>query len=122
MVPPSWYVAGAASVGLFIMTGLYLELRDELASEVEQCNTDKIAAVAEAERVTRKMLEQAHQARMDQLARQTAAAERAREIAEEAARLAESRPPRVVEVIRESTDACLDTVVDPAVVRSLRGD
>ena len=113
-------IGGWAGTALFFF--MYLGLRDDLASEVEQCNTDKITAVAEAERVTREMLNEVHQNALAELARQTDRAERAREIAEEAARIAESRPPRVVEVIRESDDACLDAVIPADITDSLRHD
>jgi len=113
-------IGGWAGTALFFF--MYLGLRDDLASEVEQCNTDKITAVAEAERITRETLEQAHSDALAELARQADRAERARQIAEEAARLAEARPPRVVEVIRESNDACLDTVIPADITDSLRHD
>ena len=111
-------VGGWAGTAFFFF--MYLGVRDDLASEVEQCNTDKIAAVAEAERLTRTTLEKAHADTLAQLARQAERADTARAIAEEAARIAESRPPEVIEVIRNSTDACVSAPVDPDILDRLR--
>jgi hypothetical protein len=124
MIPPSWYVAGAASVGLVVMTNLYLGARDDLARQTEECNTDKITAIAEAEKVTREALAAAHRDALAQLARQAEAADRAREIAEEVAREAAARPVEVREVIREvyDEDQCLGAPVPGAILDSLRGD
>ena len=116
--------AGASTVALVVMTGLYLDKRDDFAAQVEQCNADKLEAVAEAERITREAQEAAIQTRLTELARQVNAADEARRVAEAARREAESRPPEVREVIRRVSDAnaCLDTGMPDAVIDSLRLD
>ena len=117
-----WYVtaAGYALAALFLW--LYIDAQSEIKAEIERCNTEKLASVAEAERVARQATQADLQAQIDALVRQSAQADRAREIAEEAARLAESRVPEVREIIREvaSDDACIDTAVPDAVLNSMR--
>jgi len=114
--------AAASTVGLALMTGLYLDKRDDYASAVESCNSDKLAAVAEAERITRDTIEAAAARNIAAAEQQAEAARRARAIAEEARRQAEARPERVREVIRRvaDADACIDTAVHGELVDSLR--
>lgn len=114
--------ATAASLGLVVMTGLYLDKRDDYAAQVETCNASKLAAVAEAEKITRESLEAATARRLSDMARQADAAERARQIAENARIEAESRPERVRTIIREvaSANACLDTAMPVELLNSLR--
>lgn len=114
--------AAASSVGLVIMTGLYLDKRDDYAAAVESCNADKLVAIAQAERVTRETVEAAAARRIADLEQQTLDAGRARAIAEAAQREAEARPERVRTVIREvaANDSCIDTRVPDALVDSLR--
>lgn len=116
--------AAASTAGLALMTGLYLDKRDDYASAVESCNADKLAAVAEAERITRETVESAAARKLADLLLQAEAANRARDIAEEAQRKAEARPERVRTVIKEvaSENNCLDTVIPAVVVDSLRND
>ena len=108
-----------AAVG---MGFLFVGAREELAAEIERCNTAKLAAVAEAERLVRVAVQAGLQEEIDRLLLQTERAERARQIAQEAARLAEARIPEVREIIREvaNEDVCIDTAVPTAVLDSLR--
>ena len=116
----TWAIVSSA--GLVVMTGLYLDKRDDYASQVEACNAEKLLAVAEAERVTRQEADAAAAQRIADLKKQAESADRAREIAEEATRQAEARTPRVREVIREvaANDSCIDTRVPVELVDSLR--
>ncbi len=58
---PVTYIAAGASLGLLIMTGLYLDKRDDYAQAVSDCNASKLAEVAEAERAVRETLEAAYE-------------------------------------------------------------
>jgi len=110
-----YFVIGALLV-------LYLGKRDELASAVEQCNNDKLLAIADAEKVARRTVEEGFAERLRQLERNAATANEARAIAEQARIEAESRPERIREVIKrvEVENECLSTAIDPAVLDSLR--
>jgi len=121
---PVTYVAAASSVGLVLMTGLYLDKRDDYAEAVQSCNADKLASVLDAERITHSA-ELANAKRLaEDLQREARSEARAREIAEEAARQAASRPAVVRTVIREvaSENACISTAVPDTVLDSLRAD
>jgi len=114
--------AAASTVALGIVTGLYLDKRDDYASAVESCNASKLLAIAEAERLARETVASAAARKAIQLERQVEAANRAREIAEEAQREAESRPERVRTIIRRvaDADACIDTAIPAELADSLR--
>ena len=62
---------------------LWIGAKEDLATEIERCNTDKMAAVAAAEKVTRETLQAAHDRKVAELVRQAESANRAREIADE---------------------------------------
>lgn len=101
---------------------LWLGARDDVARQTEACNTDKVAAVAEAERVARAAEREAADAEILRLNQRIADEANAREIAQEAARAAESRPPVVREVIRRVADAnaCMDTAIPADVIDAFR--
>lgn len=117
-----WATASTAS--LAIMTGLYLDKRDDYAAQVDACNASKLVAIAEAEKITRETLEAAAARKLAALERQRDSADRAREAAELAAREASERPERVRTVIREvaSANACLSTAMPVELLHSLRHD
>lgn len=122
MTPMSIGLSLGGYVGLVIMAGLYVGAREDLASERERCNTDKVTAVSEAERVTRKAVEAAF---ADRLAKEAARANReavARAAAEESAQAADARPPKIRTVIKEvaSANACINVDLPAALVNSLR--
>lgn len=58
---PVTYVAAAASLGLVVMTGLYLDKRDDLAMAIADCNQSKLAEVIVAEKAVRQTLEEAYE-------------------------------------------------------------
>lgn len=122
MMGPITMWATASTASLAIMTGLYLDKRDDYAAAVDSCNASKLAAIAEAEQITRKTVEAATARRLADLERQKDSADRAREIAEQAQKEAESRPERVRTVIKEvsNANACLSTDLPVELVRSLR--
>ena len=120
MIPVSWYTTAGATAAAALFLSLYIDAKSDIKAEIERCNTDKLQAVAEAERITRDALQQAMEDELAQREKLLRDAQRAREIAEEAARLADARVPEVIEVIRESTDACLDTSIDTAILKRLR--
>lgn len=114
-----WLTVGGWA-GTLLFFAMYLGVRDDLAAEIERCNTDKMSAVAAAERVARDAMAEAMGDALAEREQMLRDAQRAREIAEEAARLAESRVPEVIEVIRESTDACITAAVPDDIVDRLR--
>ena len=115
-------VALAGWVGLAAMTGLYLGKRDDLAKEIEACNTRVQASIADARQVTLEATERAYKARLDKLAAQAESEAKARTALQQALEVAESRPPVVRTVVREvsKTNACIDTLIPDALVDSLR--
>jgi len=117
-----WQVtaAGYAAAALFLW--LYIGAKSDVKAGLERCNTEKMAAVAQAESLARVAVQTGLQAEIDRLEKQTVKANRARAIAEEAALLADARIPEVREVIRvvANTDACIDTNVPAGVLDALR--
>jgi hypothetical protein len=107
---------------LALMTGLYLDKRDDLARSVEACNRDKMASVAEAEALARRAVSDSLSQRIRQLELNAAVADEARAVAELARIEAESRPERVREVVRRvaNSDACIDLDIPAELVDSLR--
>ena len=107
-----------------VLFWLWLGARDDLASQIKQCNTQKITAVAEAERITREALQDASQAREEALAQRLRQVEIARQRATEAAEQAMNRPVEVREVIQRVTDpqSCLNQPVPDDVIVTLRGE
>jgi hypothetical protein len=101
---------------------LWLGVREDLAAEIERCNSDKLASIAAAEQITREAVSEAAERRLSQLRHQLTLEQNAREVAEETARLAESRPVEVREIIRRVADEnlCLDTAVPDELVDALR--
>ncbi len=105
-----------------VMVWLYLGVRDDLAAEIERCNTDKMTSIAEAERVAREGVQSAWDKEREEVERRMEALTQARLIVDEALRTAANREPeirRVVEKVRDE-DACIDTVVPSAIVERLR--
>lgn len=110
-----WPLAG-------LMFWFWLGARDDLAAEIERCNTDKLASVLEAERIASKAEREAAQRRIIQLTRQVELEKEAAEIANAAAIAAKSRPVEVREVIKRVSDAnlCLKTAIPADLVDALR--
>ena len=50
-----------------LLLGLYLDKRDDLARSVEQCNADKLLAIADAEALARQTIEAGFAERIRQL-------------------------------------------------------
>jgi len=65
-----------------LMFWFWLEGRENLAREVERCNTDKIATVAEAEAAARRALQSSFERRVRDLERLAQDEREARELAE----------------------------------------
>jgi len=116
-----WVTIGGYAAAA-VLLWLWLETRDDLAAEVERCNVDKIQSILDAEILLREADREAAEATAAELARQLTLEQKARQIADTAAREAESRPVRVRTVIREvaSENLCLDTAVPAAVLNELR--
>jgi flagellar biosynthesis/type III secretory pathway M-ring protein FliF/YscJ len=117
-----WGITAGGYAAAAVFLWLFIGAKSDIKAEIERCNTEKLAAVAEAESALRDAQIASYEARLAELARMVADEAKAREIAQEAARLAESRPEKVRTVIREvaSANACIDTAVPDAVLDSLR--
>lgn len=111
---------GVLAILLVITFKAWLGAREDLAAQIERCNSEKLAAVAEAESLLRDAQRDAYAARIAELEALAESEARARVIAEEAAQAARERPERVRTVIRESTDACVDAIVPADITGSLR--
>ncbi len=116
----------AGLAGTLIFFGLWIKGIQDLAEERERCNTDKMAAVAEAERLTREFERQALQARLTALEQMVEDERAARDLADQARIIAEGRTMEVRTVIREVSDAdpssCLSQPVPSVIIDSLRID
>lgn len=113
-------VGGWAAAALLM--ALYLSARDNLATEIEVCNTRVSAAAQAASEAARAAQASAHAESIAQLEKIVQAERQAREIAEQARDMAESRPDRVRTVIREvaGDNSCIDTAVPVELLNSLR--
>jgi hypothetical protein len=116
------WVAAAGYAVAGVLLWLLLEAKEDLGAEIAQCNTDKVIAIAEAERLTREAMQIVMDERVAQLEARIWDESNARRIAEEARVEAESRLPEVRTIIREvaSENACIDTTVPDVIVDSLR--
>jgi hypothetical protein len=112
----------ALVAALILMTWLYMGKRDELAAAIEACNTDKMASIAEAEKITRKATTSALESRIQQLESTALSAQKARDIAVEARIDAENKPERVRTVYQRiiDEDACAAVAFNPDLLRCLR--
>lgn len=103
---------------------LWLDARDDLAAEIERCNADKLASIAEAERIVRTASKEAYEARLAELTRRAAKANEAREIAERAAQEARERTIETRTIVREIASAdpegCLNQPLPAVIIDSLR--
>lgn len=113
--------AGSVMVNLLLFNA-WVDAKSDVKAEIERCNTEKLQAVAEAREATMIAERDAYAELVAELEAIAADEARARAIAEEAARAAQDRPERVRTIIREVADenACMDTRIPDAVVRSLR--
>ena len=119
------YVAGGVSLALnLILGGLYLDKRDDLASAIEACNTDKIFSIAQAEKITRETIQAASAKRLTDLAQIAAREIKARQIADNARDDAQTQLAKVNALIKriQNEDACLTTPVHPTLLECLRTD
>jgi hypothetical protein len=115
-----------AGIGGYLLAAffvwLWLNGRDDLASQREACNTAVQASAAQAQKVAREVSKAAFEARLAQKEAQITSERNAREIADRARLAAESRPARVKTVIREvaSENSCMDMPIPEPVVERLR--
>lgn len=118
-------IAAGGYAAAAILGGLWLGARDDLAHEIEACNTRAVAAVAESERAVRVELESAHNEEKERLRVIARQQQEARIIVSEALREAESKPERVRTVIKEVpreelAGQCLDMPMPDNVALGLR--
>lgn len=118
-----WTVSGWGAA--IILGWLWLETRDNLATEIERCNTSKVSAIAEASQMAREAEREAAQDEIVRLEAIAASQSKAREIVAQALRESEARGPVVREVVRnvprsELAAQCLDLPVPAAVFDSVR--
>lgn len=121
----SLIVTIAGYVGLIAMTGLYLDKRDDLAKEIEACNTRTERSVAEASEKARQAEREASDAEIARLAAIADSQSKARQIVADALRESEAKDPIVREVVKnvprdQLAAQCLDLPVVPAVFGSVR--
>ena len=116
--------AALATVFCGVLIWLYLGKRDQVIEERERCNATIAASAAQASELARKAQKDADFAAINELRHQATQAEKARQIAENAAKQAQNRPAKVRTVIKEVSgeNSCLDTPVPAAVLDSLRAD
>lgn len=112
-----------------ILGWLWLESREDLAAAIVQCNADKLAAVVEAEQITREALQSASDARIAELEERHRQTENAlltaRDTAEDAAAEVASSEVRIRELeleasiddIPDSTE-CLNVFIPSRVLHS----
>ena len=102
----------------------WLEGRENLAKEIERCNTDKAIAAAEASESARKALQASLDRRIKQLEIEAQNEREARQLAEMARAEAEAKPPITRTIVREidanDETSCLNATVPAAVINSLR--
>lgn len=101
---------------------LWIEAREDVATEVLACNASKLAEALESERVVRAAEKAASERERKRLQTALENAERAAEIAREAEALANERPERVKIVVRESNDACVNQPISDELRDSLWPD
>jgi hypothetical protein len=100
-------------IALAIMTALYLGKRDDLAQSIEQCNTDKMTSIAEAERITREAVQRAADERIEQATTMAANAANARDAATQKSQSANMDALRANQRVRElELEASIDEIPD----------
>jgi hypothetical protein len=115
-----------ATIGGYLLAALlfwaWINVKEDLASQREACNTAVQASAAQAQKVAREVSQAAFEARLAQKEAQITSERNAREIADRARLAAESRPERVKTVIRDSasSDRCLEMTIPINVIDSLR--
>lgn len=115
-------VAGGGYVLAAMMFWLLIDAKQDLAAEIESCNTRAETAAREATEAATEARIAAYERQLDEAEELRQHEVRARQIAVKAATEAQNRPERVRTVIREvaSENACIDTAVPAAVLDSLR--
>ena len=103
------------------MSALYVDAKQDLAAEIERCNASKLSEELEAERAVSAAQKAAHEHQIREMLEIVDRQRRAKEIAVEAAELAESRPAQIRTIIKRVADeeACIRTVVPAELVDSL---
>lgn len=110
---PITYIAAGSTLALVVMTGLYLDKRDDFASAVANCNASKLESIAIAERQTREVLSFAHEREKLEWIARTKAADLARDMAEKrAAEAVETTANREEKIRQLSLEASTDEIPD----------
>jgi hypothetical protein len=104
-----------------ILGWLLIGAKQDVAREIEACNTRTALSVSDAEKAAREATERAYDERLAKLAAMADTEARARLSLQAALEAAESRPPVVREIIRRIRDenACLGTAVPDELRRLL---
>lgn len=107
-------VAAGGYVAAATLGWLLLQAHQQIGEEIERCNTDKLAAVAEAEQIARDAVQRAAQQRIDMLQRQAAQERKAARIAADAVLAAELEARDAQSEIRRlMVQAPRETGIDP---------
>ena len=119
-----WRIGAVGYAAAAVLGWMYIDKVDELARAEERCNTEKVEALLQADRVARKAGERAaaaHLAELDKMAEELATT---RKKLTESQLVAQESQLRATQVIREAAlnapDSCLNVAIDPAVVDGLR--
>ena len=96
----------------------------DVVREIEACNSSKLSEELEAEILVAAAQKDAHERQIQNMLEIVDRQRRAKEIALEAAELAESRPAKIRTIIERIADeeACISTVVPSELVDSLFND
>lgn len=92
------YVGWPIAVALFLF---WLDGRENLAKEIERCNSDKLQSIAAAERAVRERLENAHAKELADAAHRLWKEQNARHIADAARHAAEKQAAEAQALIRD---------------------
>jgi len=112
-------------VAALALLWLWIGAKEDLASQIERCNAEKLESVAQAENTVRKASRAAYEARLAEMATQARREEKARQILAERLRAAQDRPAEIREVIKEipretNSSTCLDLPVPDPIIRRMR--
>ncbi len=118
------WIKFAPWIGCVVLGGLWLDARDAIIEEREGCNTSKVEEALEAKTEVATAKQAEHDRQIRELLEIVDRQRRAKEIAVEAAELAESRPAKVQTIIERITDeeACMGAVVPTVLVDGVFDD
>lgn len=113
ITPILWFMTVFGWSAAILTSYAYMEKRDEVIEEREACNSRAVMAVAEAERITRKVSEANAAILLEELASKYERERAARELAENISQEAEQKSEDQLEVIEQlMAEASIDEIPD----------